>query len=158
LNVTRLPSEVRQKGSRIATVPVAIKGPDGKLLDAAIPKVVITKDANYWDDDSTSDLEAEVDLIALIGHMPKSAPLAGFVVEGLTPCGRNVSNARHRLMLRAVYSGLPVVCVGRGNTEGLCSVARSLLYRRLESDRDEGSAIADRLLDEVRQLAASRGS
>jgi|GEM_PF-4534216 len=44
--------------------------------------------------------------------------LAGFVVEGLTPCGRNVSNARHRLMLRAVHGGLPVVSVGRGNTEG----------------------------------------
>jgi L-asparaginase len=121
INVTRLPSEVtgvRQEGSRIATVPVAIKGPDGKLLDAAIPKVVITKDANYWDNDSTTDLEAEVDLVALIGHMLKSAPLAGFVVEGLTPYGRNVSNARHRLMLRAVHSGLPVVRVGRGNTEG----------------------------------------
>ena len=26
--------------------------------------------------------EAEVDLVALIGHMLKSAPLAGFVVEG----------------------------------------------------------------------------
>jgi L-asparaginase len=121
VNVTRLPSEVtgvRQEGSRIATVPVAIKGPDGKLLDAAIPKVVITKDANYWDDDSTTDLEREVDLIALIRHMLKTAPLVGFVVEGLTPYGRNVSNARHRLMLRAIHSGLPVVRVGRGNTEG----------------------------------------
>jgi L-asparaginase len=121
VNVNRLASEVtgvRQEGSRIEAVSVAIKGPDGKLLDAAIPKVAITKDANYWDDDSTIDLEREVDLIALIGHMLKSAPLAGFVVEGLTPYGRNVSNARHRLMLRAVHSGFPVVRVGRGNTEG----------------------------------------
>src|SRR5207302_10956274 len=111
VNVTRLPSEVmgvRQEGSRIEPVSVAIKGPDGKLLDAAIPKVAITKDANYWHDDGTTDLEAEVDLVALIRHMLKSASLAGFVVEGLTPYGRNVSNARHRLMLRAVHSGLPV--------------------------------------------------
>ena len=88
VNLTRLPSEVtgvHQEGARIETVPVAIKGPDGGVLDSAIPKVAITKDANYWDDDSTTDLEAEVDLIALIGHMLKSAPLAGFVVEGLTP-------------------------------------------------------------------------
>src|SRR5260370_31984443 len=122
VNVTRLPSEVsgvRQEGSRIEAVPVAIKGPDGGLLDTAIPKVVITKDVNYWADDSTIDIEAEVDLIALIGYMLKSVLLAGFVVvEGLTPYGRNVSNARHRLMLRAVHSGLPVVRVGRGNTEG----------------------------------------
>jgi L-asparaginase len=64
------------------------------------------------------DPEAEVDLIAMIGYMLKSAPLAGFVVEGFTPYGRTASNARHQLMLRAVHSGLPVVRVGRGNTEG----------------------------------------
>src|SRR3984893_4993380 len=52
------------------------------------------------------------------GDMLKSVPLAGFVVEGFTPYGRSASNARHQLMLRAVHSGLPVVRVGRGNTEG----------------------------------------
>ena len=121
VNLTRLPAEiqgVRREGARIATVKVAVKGPDGGLLDTAIPKVAITKDANYWDDDGAGDPEAEVDLIALIGHMLQSAPLAGFVVERLTPYGRNVSNARHGLLRRAVYSGLPVVRVGRGNTEG----------------------------------------
>src|SRR4029077_77052 len=109
---------VRQEGSRIETMRVAIKGPDRKLLGSAIPKLAIAKDASYWDEDGTGDPEAEVDLIAVIGHMLKTAPLAGFVVEGLTPYGRNVSNARHRLMLRAIHSGLPVVRVGRGNTEG----------------------------------------
>ncbi|HKM68745.1 MAG TPA: asparaginase domain-containing protein [Stellaceae bacterium] len=121
VNVSRLPPKVagvRQEGSRIETVSVAIKGPDGKLLDGAIPKVAISKDASYWDDDGTVDPEAEVDLVALIGHLLKNAPLAGFVVEGFTPYGRPASSARHRLMLRAVYSGLPVVRVGRGNTEG----------------------------------------
>jgi len=83
---------------------------------AAIPKVAIAKDANYWDEDGTGDPEAEVDLIAMIEHMLKTTPLAGFVVEGLTPYGRNVSNARHRLMLRAIHSGLPVVRVGRGTS------------------------------------------
>jgi len=121
VNITQLPSEVRgarREGRRIETVSVAVKGSDGKLLGTAIPKVAIAKDASYWDDESMGDPEAEVDLIALIGHMLKSAPLAGFVVEGLTPYGRNVSNARHRVMLRAVHSGIPVVRVGRGNTEG----------------------------------------
>jgi L-asparaginase len=121
VNITQLPSEVRgvrQEGARLETIPVAIKGADGGLLDTAIPKVTITKDASYWDDDNTVDPEAEVDLVAMIGHMLKTAPLAGFVVEGLTPYGRSVSIARYRLMLRAVHSGLPVVRVGRGNTEG----------------------------------------
>ena len=116
----QLPAEVRgvrQEGSRIETVPVAIKDPDGKLLDGAIPKVAITKDASYWDD-GPPDPEAEIDLLAMISHMLKTAPLAGFVVEGFTPYGRSASNARTRLMLRAAQSGIPVVRVGRGNTEG----------------------------------------
>jgi len=84
--------------------------------------VAISKDASYWDEDSATDPEAEVDLVALIGQMLISAPLAGFVVEGFTPYGRPASPARHRLMLRAAYSGLPVVRVGRGNTEGFVPV------------------------------------
>ena len=121
VNLTRLPSEVigvRQEGSRIAAASVAIKGPDGKLLDTAIPKVAIAKDASYWDDDGAPDPEAEIDLTAMIGRMLTSAPLSGFVVEGFAPYGRPASNARHQVMLRAVHSGLPVVRVGRGNTEG----------------------------------------
>ncbi|MBV8936118.1 MAG: asparaginase [Alphaproteobacteria bacterium] len=121
VNLTSLPPQVngvRREGSRIEAVPVAIKDADGALLDTAIPRVAISKDASYWDEDNTGDPEAEVDLVTLIGHMLKSAPLAGFVVEGYTPYGRSTSKARHQAMLRAVYSGLPVVRVGRGNTEG----------------------------------------
>ncbi len=121
VNLNRLPSEVmgvRREGAGIAMMPVTIKGPEGRLLDTAIPKVAIAKDASYWDDDDGPDPEAEVDLIATISRMLTSAPLAGFVIEGFTPYGRPASNARHQLMLRAVYCGLPVVRVGRGNTEG----------------------------------------
>ena len=125
VNLTSLPSQVtgvRREGSRIETVPVSIKGPDGALLEGAIPKVSISKDASYWDDDGNGDPEAQVDLVALIGQMLRSAPLAGFVIEGFAPYGRPASGARNRLMLRAVYSGLPVVRVGRGNTEGFVPV------------------------------------
>jgi L-asparaginase len=125
VNLTRLPNEVtgvRREGVKVVTMPVKIKAPNGLLLDTAIPKVAIAKDASYWDDDSRIDLEAQVDLVAMIEQMLKTAPLAGFVVEGLTPYGTNVSVARHRVMLRAVYSGLPVVRSGRGNTEGFVAV------------------------------------
>jgi L-asparaginase len=44
-------------------------------------------------------------------------PSSSAPIKGLPPRG-SVSNARHRLLLRAVHSGLPVVRVGRGNTEG----------------------------------------
>lgn len=121
VNLTSLPREVtgvRREGAGIASVPVAIKGADGFLVDTAVPKVLVTKDASYWADDSTVALEGEADLVAMIEHMLKTAPLAGFVIEGMTPYGANISAARHQLMVRAIFSGLPVVRAGRGNTEG----------------------------------------
>ena len=48
----------------------------------------------------------------------RQAPLAGFVLEGLSPYGTTTSRARHQVLLRAVCSGMPVARVGRGNNEG----------------------------------------
>ncbi len=95
-----------------------MKDADGLLLATAIPAVPIVKDGSYSADAEHDDIESQVDLIALIRQALESSSLAGFVVEGLAPYGAMSSNARHRLMLSAVYSGLPVVRVGRGNAEG----------------------------------------
>jgi hypothetical protein len=128
VNITRLPEKthgVRQEGARIETISVAIKRPDGSLIETAIPKVAITKDASYWAEDNSpavADSEDEVDLIAMIAHMLKTAPLAGFVIEGHTPYGSMPSKAREQLMKRALHSGIPVVRVGRGNTEGFVAL------------------------------------
>jgi L-asparaginase/Glu-tRNA(Gln) amidotransferase subunit D len=121
LNVTRLGDEtvgVREESGRIHTIPVRVKDAVGKVLASAIPKVGIVKDASYWSDNGTIDVEQEVDLIAMIGHLLKTAPLSGFVVEGMAPYGLMTSQSRHRLMMRAVCSGLAVARVGRGNAEG----------------------------------------
>ena len=78
-------------------------------------------------------------------------PLAGFVVEGLSPYGTMTSIARRKLMMRAVYSGMPVVRVGRGNTEGFAPRA-DRLHRRTQSDRNQGAAVVDGVSDAVRRL------
>jgi L-asparaginase len=44
--------------------------------------------------------------------------LAGFIVEGLVPYGTPPSPARHKLMLRAAFSGVPVARVGRNAPQG----------------------------------------
>jgi L-asparaginase len=120
VRITQLPQSVEgvRAGGRV-TVP--IKDAAGKLLGSAIPKVRITKDGSYGADDWDDDPSREVDLIALIEDNLKTAPLSGFVVEGLSPYGRVQSRARRMLMLRAIYSGMPVVCTGRGSTEGFAS-------------------------------------
>ncbi len=121
VNLTRLPREtmgIRQTAAGIVTVPVRIKDDSGHLLGSAIPKVSIVKDGGYNTDAESEGFEDDGDLIATITRMLEAAPLSGLVVEGLTPYGTMTSGKRQTLTLRAVYSGLPVVRVGRGHTEG----------------------------------------
>jgi L-asparaginase len=121
VNISRLPATtagVRGDGAKPSIVEVPIRDGAGKLLDSAIPKVVIVKDGTYDSDGFDLDLDREIDLLARIADNLRHAPLAGFVVEGLSPYGIMTSVARHRLMLRAAHSGMPVVRVGRGNNAG----------------------------------------
>lgn len=121
VNRTQLPNEtvgVRQTTRGIVTESVPVKDPSGRLLSSAIPTVPIIKDGSYSADADLDEVEHQADLIASIKSLLKSAPLAGFVFEGLAPYATFSSNARERRMLSAIYSGLPVVRVGRGNVEG----------------------------------------
>jgi L-asparaginase len=117
VNITRLPAEVMgHLASGETRVP--IKDGRGGVLESAIPKVTIVKDGNYTVDDDDDDPSREVDLLAQIERNVAAHPLAGFVVEGLSPYGRLTSAVRTRVMRRAALSGMPVVLVGRGNAEG----------------------------------------
>lgn len=121
LRVTKLPSQVRgirRLGSAIEGLDVAIKNGAGELLETAIPKVSIVKDASYIEDDYQGDPAQEIDVIAFIDYKLKHAPLSGFVLEGLSPYGKAAATSKTRALTRAAYMGFPVVNVGRGNTEG----------------------------------------
>ena len=120
VNTSRLPNEVAgvvRDGGGLRTVDVAIKE-GGALKGSAIPNVMLIKDGNYTSDSHDSETGREVDLLARIDDNLTHAPLAGFAVEGLAPYGSMTSEVRDRLMSRAVFSGMPVVRVGRGNNEG----------------------------------------
>ena len=121
VNRTRLPATVQgllRRDGRMVPVDVAIKNGSGELTEDGVPKVGIVKDGNYTADSQDSGPEREVDIVALIEDNLQHAPLAGFVVEGQSPYGTMTNSARNRLMTRAVYSGMPVVRVGRGNNDG----------------------------------------
>ena len=125
LNITRLPAKVsgvQWVDGKIKQIDVPIKTAKGELLDFAIPKVTIVKDGSYTADDYAEDPNREVDLIAQLADNLTHAPLAGFIVEGLSPYGMMTSMARHKMMLKAVHSGIPVARVGRGNNEGFTPV------------------------------------
>jgi hypothetical protein len=121
VNIARLPAEVlgvKRAGNNVTTIQVAIKNDAGELLEGAIPKVAIVKDANYSAERINEDLDDGVDLRALIGRNLERHPLAGFVLEGHAPFGTITSATRTRILRSAVYSGMPVAIVGRGNNEG----------------------------------------
>ncbi len=121
VRVTQLPTSgegIRRGASGIERITVPIKSADGELLETAIPKVSIIKDASYTEDDYDNDPSQEVDIAALIDYMLTHTPLAGFVLEGLSPYGKAAAASRTRALMRAAYCGFPVVNVGRGNTEG----------------------------------------
>jgi len=124
--LTLLPTEVR--GVRrvgkdgITLVAVAIKDASGDLLPTAIPKVAIVKGPGQYAGDAplgdgARDPEGEVGIRAAIDQALSEAPLAGFVGEGLSPYGA-LNESADAMLRRAVFSGLPVVKVGRGNNEG----------------------------------------
>src|SRR5262249_33622585 len=117
VNITRLPAQVTGH-LKSGDTRVAIKDSRGGLLESAIPKVTIVKDGNYTTDDYDDDPSREVDLLAQIERNLVAHPLAGFVVEGLSPYGRLTSLVRTRVMRRTAFSGMPVVLPGRGNAEG----------------------------------------
>ena len=129
LNLTRLPSEVQGsavQSSKIGTIGIAIKNDEGNLVSSAIPKVTIVKHARYLPDDTSGDASAEVDILARIEKNLRDAPLAGFIAEGSAPFGA-MSNPVDAALKRAVFSGMPVVKVGRGNAGGFVDPTRDSL-------------------------------
>jgi len=121
VNLTRLPTSttaVRAGVGGIERVAIGVKDANGKLQADAIPVVSIVKDGSYSGLEIGDDPSIETDLIASIEHKLGLGQLAGFVVEGIVPYGSSASDARHKLMLGATFSGLPVARVGRGAPEG----------------------------------------
>jgi L-asparaginase len=121
VNIARLPHDVA--GLRGT---VQVKNQNDALLETAMPKVAIVKDGSYMAEEPDDNPEDHPDLLAIIEDATRRAPLAGFVVEAYTPYGLMSSKARQALMLRAIYSGMPVARVGRGNPQGF--VPRALPF------------------------------
>ena len=121
VNTSRLPESVqavRAAGSAVTTFSLAIKGRQGEILTEAIPSVSIIKEGNYFTEDYGDDPSLVEDLLLLFRRKLELGRLAGFIVEGQVPYGTLPSPLRQRAIDKAVMSGLPVVRVGRGNTEG----------------------------------------
>ena len=121
VNLSRIPSSVPVVSSLDGTIKrneTKIRQDNGDLLESAIPSVAIVKDGGFYAEEYLDDPAVTADLVALLARKLQTNRLAGFVIEGTTPYGKMTSSVRQRVLRKAIYSGLPVVRVGRGNPEG----------------------------------------
>ncbi len=121
VNLSKIPSSVlvaHSAGGGIALAQTKIKEPNGDLLESAIPSVAIVKDGGFYAEEYFDDPVVTADLVALVERKLGAGRLAGFIIEGTTPYGKMTSSVRQAVMQKAIYCGLPVARVGRGNPEG----------------------------------------
>ena len=92
------------------------------LVPTAMPQVTITKYGRYAAtqiaDDGQPTADDEVELLARIRANLAGAPLAGFVCEGMSPFAM-ADPTKNAALGVALFAGMPVVRVGRGNTGGM---------------------------------------
>jgi hypothetical protein len=130
VNISKLPGAtraVRLGRNGLESFDLAVKNALGEILPEAIPDVAILKDGGYYADDYGDDPAAEEDLHFLIDYKLKRGRLSGFITEGQVPYGAMTSQARRKVMDKAVFSGIPVVQVGRGSPEGFADGTSILL-------------------------------
>jgi L-asparaginase len=108
-------------------VDVRIKTDDGRLTEEAIPSVSIVKEGGYFDEEWTTGIDDLPVVSAVIAQKLALGRLGGIVTEGLVPYGRLPSRSTEALLQRAVFSGLPVVRVGRGTPEGFADPAPAVI-------------------------------
>ena len=121
VNVTRVPeavSAIRLNSIGLKRFDLILKDKNGQLLEDAIPSVAIVKDGTYCGEEYGDDPAPEADLDFLVKHKLRTGRLVGIVAEGITPYGNIPSEARTKILQQAIFTGVPVVRVARGNPEG----------------------------------------
>jgi L-asparaginase len=121
VNLHKLPASVmgvNGANGRMAQISVAIKDAGGNMLPSALPQVRFVKSARYMPASSQLDCDGEVEIMARLHKNLVEEPLAGFVAEGNVPNGGMIG-VMEAALRRAIFSGMPVVKVGRGNAEGI---------------------------------------
>ena len=130
LRFTLLPDKVQgvRRGAKgIETVEVTVKDAQGELSGSAIPQVSMVKSGRYLPESASEHPESEVDILARIERNLQTSPLAGFIGEGAAPFG-GLTRSIDAALERAVFSGMPVAKVGRGNAEGMVPVTPGTVF------------------------------
>jgi hypothetical protein len=130
VNLRRLPASVDGVllvQGKLVQAPVAVKDSQGWLLPEALPQVRFVKSARYLPSSPDTSSDGEVEIAVRIAKNLVEEPLAGFVAEGTAPNG-GVVRPMDAALRQAIFSGMPVVRVSRGNAEGVSTRDPSGIY------------------------------
>jgi hypothetical protein len=130
VRISALPSTVEglmRKNGAAAPVPVDVKDADGRLLEAAVPKVILVKGDLWYDDPGPPAAASEKGIAASIEMLQAESALAGIVAEGLAPSAA-LSPSQDAALAAAVVRGIPVVKAARGNATGIVRLAPEDLF------------------------------
>ncbi|MEX2547970.1 MAG: asparaginase domain-containing protein [Chloroflexota bacterium] len=98
---------------RMTVLPSAVRDESGDLIPEKIPVVAIVKHGQYIEESDEVDVSQVVGIVGRLSRMLERNQLAGFVAEGSAPFG-TMNESAEMAFRRAVFSGVPVVKVGRG--------------------------------------------
>lgn len=124
VNLTRLPRTVqgmRKVDGKVTLVEVPIKDDQGYLRGEAIPKVTMVRHNRWIKDTAMANADEEPEIFARVEKNLRDRPLSGIVAEGSTPYGA-MQESMEKALTIAVFSGIPVVRVSRGDTAGMVAV------------------------------------
>ena len=101
----------------LSTKALRVTDYSGLLVGDSLPRISVIKMSHYSQNTSSQLAEPSAEILLQIADKLNSSPLAGFVAEGEAPYG-NMTTEPTKAPAIAVYSGMPVVSVGRGNAGG----------------------------------------
>ncbi len=98
---------------RLTALPDPVRSEDGGLREDAMPLVGLVNHGQYMEESDEVDPKHQISILARVARVLESGALAGFVAEGSAPFG-TLNESSEAALLQAVFSGVPVVKVGRG--------------------------------------------
>jgi len=98
---------------RLTALPDSVRDESGGLKEQAMPLVGFVKTGQYMEEGDEVNPAGQIGILTRVARVVQSGALAGFVGEGSAPFGTLNESAEGALRI-AVFSGVPVVKVGRG--------------------------------------------
>jgi hypothetical protein len=98
---------------RLSVLPDSVRDESGGLRPEAMPLVGLTKHGQYIEESDEVDPTQQVGILTRLARVMANGQLCGFVAEGSAPFG-TVNESAEAVLRIAVFSGVPIVKVGRG--------------------------------------------